>query len=112
MLAIIEASSSPDHPNAASSHEGLARVALARHDTATARQHAERAVAIREASEGSPAALAEARFLLAQALWSDRAAHPRARTLAEQARSAYVEAGDAQRKALAEVERWLTGHRA
>jgi tetratricopeptide (TPR) repeat protein len=111
-LAIIEASLGPDQTNAAFSHEGLARIALARRDAAGARRHAERAVAIHEVVEGAPVDLADARFLLARALWSDRTEHPRARALAEQARSAYAEVGDTKREVLAEVDRWLAEHRA
>jgi hypothetical protein len=101
----------PRHPDVAYALVGLAEVALARHDAEDARAHAERAVSIREACETSPELLAEARFVLARALWPDRSQRARARTLAEQARDAYVELGEGEAESLAEVRAWLAEHR-
>ncbi len=55
---------------------------------------------------GSP--LASTRFFLAKALSDDGDAPARAITLAEQARDAYRQLGDAD--ALAETEAWLAEH--
>lgn len=52
-------------------------------------------------------ALAEARFMLARALWAAGRNRGRAVELARQARDAYREAGTAKEQELAEVEAWL-----
>jgi eukaryotic-like serine/threonine-protein kinase len=110
-LAIWEQALGPHHSDVAYPLVGLAEVALAKHDPEDARAHAERAVAVREAGETSPELLAEARFVLAQALWSDRSQRARAHTLAEQARDAYTELGEGEAEHLAEVQTWLAEHR-
>ena len=110
-LQILEKALGTDHPDLAYSLLGLAEIALAQEDFDSARAHAERAVSIRQASEVAPLLLAEARFVLARASWPDRSQRARARILAEQARDALVELGDAQRELLVEAEQWLAEHR-
>ena len=78
-----------DHPLVADPLVGLATIALELGDPASARVYAERAVSIREATVAAPGQLAEARFVLARALWSDRPERARARALAEQARRSW-----------------------
>lgn len=58
-----------------------------------------------------PELLADARFVLAKALWSDKTQRSRARALAEQARDAYAKAGEGRIEYLAEAEAWLAEHR-
>ncbi|MEM9463495.1 MAG: tetratricopeptide repeat protein [Myxococcota bacterium] len=110
---ILEKALGPDHPNVAYPLVGLAEVALKIRDLASARAYAERAVSIRKASEVGHQLLAEARFVLARALWSERSERARARSLAEQARDALVAAegpGNSDVE-LDEVDAWLATHR-
>ena len=102
-----------DHPLVAYSLVGLATVALQTGGSKSARAYAERAVLIREAAKVASEMLAEARFVLARALWSARHERARARALAEQAREALVAAeglGDAKVD-LDEIDAWLATHR-
>jgi tetratricopeptide (TPR) repeat protein/tRNA A-37 threonylcarbamoyl transferase component Bud32 len=107
-LAIREQALGPRHPDVAMSLVGSAWVALQKQDAEAARAPAERAVSILEASEVPPYRLAEARFLLAQALGPDRS--ERAGELARQARDAYLALGDVRQVDLAKVEAWLAEH--
>lgn len=100
----------PDHPNITYSQIGLAKVALEADDAESALAYAERAVSIREAAMVEPTVLADARFVLAQALWSKRSERARARTLAEQAREAYAKHGQGGEDDLAEIMTWLAEH--
>ncbi len=86
---------------------GLAEILLARHDPTAARVYAERALSIREKAGVASEDLAYVRFVLARALWSDRAQRPRARAQAEQARDEFAEHGKGREDDRAEVERWL-----
>jgi tetratricopeptide (TPR) repeat protein/tRNA A-37 threonylcarbamoyl transferase component Bud32 len=112
-LAIFEKVEGPEHALVAYPVQGLAQVALAQGRSADAVQLAERAVAVREKGNATPDLMADARFVLAQALWKaprakgrDRA---RALTLANQARDAYRGIkGD--ENDLAEANAWLTEH--
>ncbi|MEM9463559.1 MAG: serine/threonine-protein kinase [Myxococcota bacterium] len=102
-----------DHPDVAYLLVGLAEVALAQHDPTVAREHAERAVSIREKGSVAPELLADTRFALARALWSDKTQRVRARALAEQAREALVAAegpGETDHD-LAYVTAWQATHR-
>ncbi|MEM9453271.1 MAG: serine/threonine-protein kinase [Myxococcota bacterium] len=106
-LEIWEEALGPDHPNLPDALLGLARVDEAQGDDEAARVRAERAVSILEVAGVAPEQVAEARFVLARASWSDRSQRARARGLAEQARDGYtkVSAGG-----LAKVEAWLAKH--
>ncbi len=92
-LQICESALGTGHPDVFYPISGLAAVGLALHQFDAARMHAERAVSILEEDKTAPDRLAEARFLLARALWPDRAQRSRARKLAEQARDGYAEHG-------------------
>jgi tetratricopeptide (TPR) repeat protein len=111
-LAIYEQSLGPEHPKVASSLVGLADVALARGRPADAVLLAERALTLREKGDAQTGPLANARFLLARALWDAPIAggedRVRARALAEHAREGFQAVG--MPKELAEVERWLDAH--
>ncbi|RMG97526.1 MAG: serine/threonine protein kinase [Deltaproteobacteria bacterium] len=106
-LAIWEKSLGPEHPHMSYPLVGLAEVALAKRRPQDAVRHAERAVALREGGKTSPEDLAEARFVLARALWAADRDQARALELAAKARDAYREAGKAREKELGEVEAWL-----
>jgi Tfp pilus assembly protein PilF len=110
-LLVLEKALGADHPNLAEPLLGLAIIDMAQEHPGLARAHAERAVLVSEASESSPDRLASSRFALARALWHYEAERARARTLAEQARDAFVEHGKGREGDLAEVEAWLTEHR-
>jgi len=86
---------------------GLARVALAEHAFDEARAYAERSVSIAQENKASSGLLADARFVLAQALWPDRSQRAFARTLVEQARDTYAERGDVE---IRKLEAWLAEH--
>jgi len=114
-LAIREAALDPEHPNLTLSLLGVAGVALATDRPADAVAPVERALAMLVKANAGPAALAEARFMLARALWNptervdaDRA---RAAALAIEARDVYREGGEAQAKELGDVEQWLRTHK-
>jgi tetratricopeptide (TPR) repeat protein len=108
-LATWEAALGSDHPDVAIAHIGLANVALVQDRSADAVEHARRAVDIRlDAGEGA-IELAEARFLLARALWDAGRERTRALVLAEQAQGAYREGG--RRRQRAAVEAWLADRR-
>lgn len=106
-LSIGEQALGAGHPKLAYSRVGLAKVALVRRRYDAARAHAEHAVSIRERNQVASEHLAEARFVLAQALWSDAEQRPRARALAQQARAAFAEHGKGSEAPRGEVERWL-----
>jgi hypothetical protein len=82
----------------------LAEAELAQGDPAVARGHAELAVSIHEQLASGSTELAAARFVLAQALWSEPAQHARARALAEQARAGRAALGE---DGVAEIDAWL-----
>jgi eukaryotic-like serine/threonine-protein kinase len=110
-LAIWEQALGSEHPDLAYPLVGLARIALTRGRAGDAVAFAERATKVREDGDAPAREVAEARFVLARALWdaSDRE-RPRALAVAEQAREAYREAGDGKATELAEVEAWLLEH--
>ncbi|MEM9462090.1 MAG: serine/threonine-protein kinase [Myxococcota bacterium] len=112
-LAIFENAQGPDHPDVVDPLLGLAMVALDKDDAASARGHAERAVSICESATVAPTLLAEVRFVLAQALWSQQGERARARMLAEQARDALTAAQGpgASSVDLAKIDAWLATHR-
>jgi eukaryotic-like serine/threonine-protein kinase len=109
-LEIREQALGADHPELARPLVGLAMIALAQDRLDAARAAAEQALSIREAAEVAPEDLAEARFVLARALWPDEPERPRARELAEQARDALAMCGKLCERGLAEVEAWLVEH--
>ncbi|MEM9452755.1 MAG: serine/threonine-protein kinase [Myxococcota bacterium] len=112
-LAVREKALGAEHPDLAYSLTGLAAAAMAVGDSESARTHAERAVSIREAAGVAPGLLAEARFALARALWSDENERVRARAMAEQARETLsgVEGPGESEVSLAMADAWLATHR-
>jgi tetratricopeptide (TPR) repeat protein len=106
-IATWEAALGPRYPKIAMSLVGLAEIALTRDDHVTARERAERALELRESGQVAPTQLAEARFLLARALWPERGERARARRLAEQALATYAEEGGIYEPDAARVEQWL-----
>jgi eukaryotic-like serine/threonine-protein kinase len=109
-LAIREQALGSGHPDLAYPLVGLAGVALATGRAADAVVLAERAVKVREDGDAPAGEVGEARFVLALALWDAGTERSRALAVAEQAREAYREAGDARATKLAEVEAWLGVH--
>ncbi len=88
---------------------GLAKVALERRDVDAAQAHARRALDILDAAGSDPVALASARFVLARALWNDRARRTEARALAEHAREAWAASDGNEEQAMAARD-WLAAH--
>jgi tetratricopeptide (TPR) repeat protein len=109
-LAISEKALGPDHPDVASALTGIAQESLALGELPAARAAAERALVIRSQPDMPAFELAETRFALARALWSDPAARKRAHALADQAREGFVASADAGTKPLAELTTWLREH--
>jgi tetratricopeptide (TPR) repeat protein len=104
----------PEHPHVAATLTVLGETLLGQEKPAEALPLLERALTIRTASVGEPTELAYTHFVLARALWDapteagrDR---ERARTLAEQARSIYADAGEKSAKELRAVEAWQAEH--
>jgi eukaryotic-like serine/threonine-protein kinase len=106
-LAIREKSLDPDHPDLAYTLLGLAEIQLQVGRPADAVPLAARARTLRETGSVPATEVAQARFVLARALVGAGRSQAEAVALAEQARDAYREAGDAAKDDLAEVERWL-----
>ena len=86
----------------------LGRSLLEQHKTHEARPLLERAYAIRTQAEKDPTRRAETAFLLAQAVWHNRAERPKALALAIEAKRDYATSTD--KAALSDVERWLHDH--
>ena len=111
-LAIQETALGTAHPRVGYSLARLADVELARERLDEAKVLAERALSLGQERNAAAHEIAEARYLLAQALWKDDAA--RAAELASQAIAGYDEAfGDDEASpadARAEVRQWLREH--
>ena len=94
----------------------IGRVHLAAGKAPLAVAPLERAVAIFKKASARPAEAADARFALARALWTTRAAgrdegeRPRAIGLAGEAREGYAADGPGSAAARAAVEAWLSKH--
>ncbi len=109
-LAILEDTLGPKHPTATYPMVGLAQVALEQGESETARVYAERAVSVRESAGTSASGLADARFLLARALWSKRSQRSRAHALALEARDGYRDDVQGSADGLPAIEDWLASH--
>ncbi|MCX4244543.1 serine/threonine-protein kinase [Paraliomyxa miuraensis] len=109
-LPIERAALGPDHPDVGTLLLSMAELALHEGDHPTARAKAERAVEIHASAGSTPVVLAQARFVLARALWEDPASRARAQALATQARDACIEYGEGARTLLAQVDDWLEMH--
>jgi tetratricopeptide (TPR) repeat protein len=84
----------------------LARAELGLGHAGAARVAAERAIAAREAAGATALQLAEARFVLAQALWGVGQS-ARAIALAKEARDGYAQSPLAVAKELGEIDQWM-----
>jgi hypothetical protein len=93
----------------ATSHNNLGWLFNAQKKTRAAREHFERAWAIRSAAAVPPADAGETAFELAKLLWNEPARRGEALALAERATAAYREVADTE--SLREVERWRATHR-
>ena len=87
---------------------GEAELALAHAEPAIA--PLERALALLTAMQVQGYVLATTQLPLARALWSEPAARPRARGLANAARKAFAASGARGARALPDVDRWLADH--
>ncbi len=108
-LVLEEKSLGPKHPHLTGPLLGIGRVELERHALPSAKEALERALAILGDEPGEGLTLPDARFVLAQTVWSmgDKA---RAIELAGKARDGYASAGAPGRRALAEATAWLEAH--
>jgi len=113
-LAIRKKALGPEHPELARPLLGLAEVALLQQRPGDAVPLAEHGMALREQADVAVERLAEARFVLARALWDapttggrDRA---RALALAEQARVVLRSGGKGTAAQLGKLEAWLATH--
>ncbi len=97
---------------------GLGRAWLALDEPRRARAPLERALQLREATQGNPENVAETRFALAQVLWEENEENEdrsRAHRLATQARDGYARAADSQaksevRREVWRIDAWLARH--
>lgn len=110
-LVIRETAQGPDHPGVAYSLQGLGEALAGLGEYEVALRHIERAVKIRSENKVGDDLLANSRVGLARALWDaprgqggDRIRSVR---VAQEARENLIRAGDAGKKDLAELERWL-----
>ncbi|MBV1862524.1 MAG: serine/threonine-protein kinase [Nannocystaceae bacterium] len=109
-LVILEDALGPEHPTTVYPMVGLAEVALEQGEFEVAREHAERVVSVRESAGTAAPGLADARFLLARALWPSASQRPRAHGLALKARDGYIDDLQGHDDGLPAIERWLAGH--
>jgi tetratricopeptide (TPR) repeat protein/predicted Ser/Thr protein kinase len=113
-LAIYEKALGPEHPQLARTVTRLGNALLGQGKPTEALPHLERSLTILGANPGDPQWLTETHFVLARALWDAPAKagrdRERARTLAELARKAYADAGEAKAEKLEEVKGWLAVH--
>jgi tetratricopeptide (TPR) repeat protein len=109
-LAIRERTLPADHPSIASTLGNLAQLEYEQGRHREAAAHFERALTIRASRGAAPKDRAFESFGLARALWAlgDR---NRARQLAEEARTTYVDAGEGYRDRHDEVVQWLAKRR-
>ena len=105
-LAIVDAALGPDSPGAARILIGIGRARLRVGPASSALEPLEHALTIRETHHGAPRDLAEARFVLAQALFTNGKEKDRARKLAKDARTIY-DGPPWFKERLAAVDAWL-----
>ncbi|MEM7156821.1 MAG: tetratricopeptide repeat protein [Myxococcota bacterium] len=111
-LAIKERALGEQSPRLVITLVALANASLAGNTPHAAREHAQRAVAIAQENSMTPRQLAEARFVLARAQWSDGGDRAAAVELARRAREAFAEHGADNQRDLVAVQRWLAERRA
>ncbi len=105
-LEIVDKAVGPDSPSAARVLAGIGRARLRAGPAVTALEPFEHALRIREAHHGDPKDLADARFALAQALFTNGKDKDRARKLARDARATY-EGRAWFKERVATVDAWL-----
>ncbi|MCH9684703.1 MAG: serine/threonine-protein kinase [Deltaproteobacteria bacterium] len=110
-LEILEKALGATHHDVARPLVGLASTNLAQRRSALAVPQAERALSIVEAAAMPAESQAEARFVLARALWDDRSQRIRARRLAELTRDAFAELSPRFDTERSDVDAWLARHR-
>jgi Tfp pilus assembly protein PilF/predicted Ser/Thr protein kinase len=113
-LAIEQKVLTPEHPRLAHTWTRLGETLLGQGKPAEALPLLERALIIRTAKPGESTEVARLHFALARALWDAPAQagrdRERARTFAEQARSAYAAVGETFADELEQVEAWQGEH--
>ncbi|MFT3711171.1 MAG: serine/threonine-protein kinase [Archangium sp.] len=105
-LAMSERVKGKEHVLGADAIEGLAAVALEKHQPLDAIPLLERALSLRERSPASTVIDARPKFLLARALWESGKDVPRAKELLEAARSGFAAGGATGHQQLGELTRW------
>ncbi len=105
----LDEATGPDDPKLAFDLVCVGEAQLGIRDPRQARAPLERALVLRETSEGDVGELARTRFDLARALWGGGAAadRTRARSLATSARDGFAGAGEAWKARHAEAVAWL-----
>jgi serine/threonine protein kinase/tetratricopeptide (TPR) repeat protein len=107
--ALYERAGGPDHPDLAQALTAIGEAHLAAASPEPAIAPLERAVAIRDKGEANAVEAAQARYLLAQALWASRPRRgrdrPRALRLAAAASAGFAAEGDSE--AADEVSNWI-----
>jgi tetratricopeptide (TPR) repeat protein len=109
-LPVAEKAFGAAHPQVARPLIGMGLVYLARHQAQSALAPLQRALAIRETKTGDSVDLAEARFVLAEALWAS-GERTEARALVAAAAQGCVNGGARARQLAAKVESWQADHR-
>ena len=109
-LALAEKSLGAKHPDVSFELVNLGKDLIALHADAEAASYLERALTLATTSAALPADTAEVKFALAKALWSDRPSRPRARELAEQAKSLYRYDSMRDVRERARIQAWLEAH--
>ncbi|MEM9458803.1 MAG: tetratricopeptide repeat protein [Myxococcota bacterium] len=110
VLASREKTLGSDHPYVAASRSNLAEVLLELGRADQARPLAENAWHRHRRGDVPIEGRASTAFVLARALWTDRAQRHRARELAQLARDGFAEHGQGSEDDLAQVEQWLDEH--
>ncbi len=95
------------HPMLAFPLVGLANVQLEQHEVGAAEGSAARAISILEEDGGNPDKLAEARFVLARAIWDQPGGRKRARELAQSAAEHYTTREPAWINEAEAISEWL-----
>jgi tetratricopeptide (TPR) repeat protein/tRNA A-37 threonylcarbamoyl transferase component Bud32 len=109
-LEIWEAALGPDNPELVNALVNIGTIYVETERSEHAREPLQRAVALRERQSGKPVDLAEARFALARALWSDELERSTSHTLARFALDTFCRAGDLYAEDCRRVQEWLGTH--
>jgi tetratricopeptide (TPR) repeat protein len=107
---VLTKSLAPDHPQVAQCLVGLGQAQLGLGHLQPGIAALERALHIFESHEAEASDLGDARFSLARGLWDAGRDRKRALALAQGAKQAFLQAGEAHKKELGEVSLWLARH--